>query len=186
NTYRDNVCKDLTLPNQTQLSIDTDNKRWRRILRDATILSCDEFWLQDYFEEQLSLLNPQMKFVKFERTKNNHYLRGYAPDISFARKGLKVNSNNVLFIIELKKTGRNFLSGDLLQVCNYGCCILDEQKSRDHATFAISNGLYINFYHMYRDKKLDAIENLILYNDYGACPGLDLLISVISSPVYKY
>ncbi|CAJ0628171.1 518_t:CDS:2 [Entrophospora sp. SA101] len=44
NTYRDNVCKDLTLPNQTQLSIDTDNKRWRRILRDATILSCDEFW----------------------------------------------------------------------------------------------------------------------------------------------
>ncbi|CAJ0757515.1 17274_t:CDS:2, partial [Entrophospora sp. SA101] len=139
NTYRDNVCKDLTLPNQTQLSIDTDNKRWRRILRDATILSCDEFWLQDYFEEQLSLLNPQMKFVKFERTKNNHYLRGYAPDISFARKGLKVNSNNVLFIIELKKTGRNFLSGDLLQVCNYGCCILDEQKSRDHATFAISN-----------------------------------------------
>ncbi|CAJ0858028.1 15995_t:CDS:1, partial [Entrophospora sp. SA101] len=95
--------------------------------------------LQDYFEEQLSLLNPQMKFVKFERTKNNHYLRGYAPDISFARKGLKVNSNNVLFIIELKKTGRNFLSGDLLQVCNYGCCILDEQKSRDHATFAISN-----------------------------------------------
>ncbi|CAJ0751196.1 15243_t:CDS:2 [Entrophospora sp. SA101] len=133
NTYKDNVCKDLTLPNQTQLSIDTDNKRWRRILRDATILSCDEFWfekpknitvpdnlfmikkhfdgelrLQDYFEEQLSILNPQMKFVKFERTKNNHYLRG--------------------------------------------------------------------------DKKLDAIENLILHDDYGAHPGLELLISVISSP----
>ncbi|CAJ0630327.1 6136_t:CDS:2 [Entrophospora sp. SA101] len=211
NTYKDNVCKDLTLPNQTQLSIDTDNKRWRRILRDATILSCDEFWfekpknitvpdnlfmikkhfdgelrLQDYFEEQLSILNPQMKFVKFERTKNNHYLRGYAPDISFARKGLKVNSNNVLFIIELKKTGGNLLSGDLLQVYNYGCCILDEQKSRDHATFAISNGLYINFFRIYRDKKLDAIENLILHDDYGAHPGLELLISVISSPLKAF
>ncbi|CAJ0878342.1 1808_t:CDS:2, partial [Entrophospora sp. SA101] len=99
NTYRGNVCKDLTLPNQMQLLINTNNKRWRHILRVAMILSCDEFWfekpknitvpdnlfmikkhfdgesrLQDYFEEQLSLLNPQMKFVKFEHTKNNHYL----------------------------------------------------------------------------------------------------------------
>ncbi|CAH1768376.1 5447_t:CDS:2, partial [Entrophospora sp. SA101] len=97
--YRGNVCKDLTLPNQMQLLINTNNKRWRHILRVAMILSCDEFWfekpknitvpdnlfmikkhfdgesrLQDYFEEQLSLLNPQMKFVKFEHTKNNHYL----------------------------------------------------------------------------------------------------------------
>ncbi|CAJ0754517.1 23747_t:CDS:2, partial [Entrophospora sp. SA101] len=102
-----------------QLLINTNNKRWRHILRVAMILSCDEFWfekpknitvpdnlfmikkhfdgesrLQDYFEEQLSLLNPQMKFRQ----------------------------------------------------------------------------------------KLNAIENLILHDDDGARLGLDLLISVISSP----
>jgi hypothetical protein len=205
--------KDLTpiqSPHHHQLSIDTENKRWLNISKSATNLPQNKFWfekpknilihddlfmvkkhfdseskLQDYFEDQLTLLNPQMKAIKLECTKNNYYLRGYAPDISFTQKGLKVNSNNVVFIIELKKTSGNFLSKDLLQVYNYGCCILDENKSRNNATFAISNGLYINFYRIYRNKKLETIENQILYDDDGARPGLDLLINIISSSVDK-
>ena len=34
---------------------------------------------------------------------------GYALDISFTKKGHKVNLDNILFAIELKKTGGNFL-----------------------------------------------------------------------------